>query len=60
MTELEYLRGRVALLEALLAKALPILRLATLYPTMVKRVELALNINREEQDDELVQKHLLQ
>ena len=60
MTELEYLRGRVALLEALLAKALPILRLATLYPTMVKRVELALNINREEQDSELVQKHLLQ
>ena len=45
MNELEYLRGRVRLLEALLDKALPVLKLAALYPTLVKRVELALGIN---------------
>jgi hypothetical protein len=45
MTELEYLRGRVAVLETLLVKALPVLRLAVLYPTLVARVEKALGIS---------------
>lgn len=43
MTELEYLRGRVRLLETLLRRALPVLRLATLYPTLVRNVEAALS-----------------
>ena len=43
MTELEYLRGRTRLLETLLTKALPVLRLAALYPTLVGRIEAAIN-----------------
>lgn len=43
MTELEYLRGRVRLLETLLTKTLPVLRLAAYYPTLVGRIEAALN-----------------
>lgn len=50
MTELEYLRGRVRLLEGLLAKARRVVELASLYPTLLRNITAALsNASPEEE-----------
>lgn len=58
MTELEYLRGRVRLLETLLGKALPVLRLAALYPTLVQQVESTLETKSSSHEELLIREEL--